>query len=108
MRSLVVLVPKCDSFGALNCRILSHFICETGSSEHLFRIFYDYFVCIDALPACMSIPHIHSWYSQRPDEDIESPGIGVPDGFHLPCGHWESKPGPLGEQLVLYTAEPSL
>ena len=35
------------------------------------------------------------------------PGTGVTDSCELPCGCWELNPGPLEEQPVLLTAEPS-
>ena len=41
-------------------------------------------------------------------EGIRSPGIGVTDSGELPCGCWELSPGPLEEQPVLLTTEPSL
>ena len=41
-------------------------------------------------------------------EDVRSPGIGVKDGCEPPCGCRELNPGPLEEQPVLLTAEPSL
>lgn len=34
--------------------------------------------------------------------------MGATDGCELPCGCWELYPGPLEEQSVLLTAEPSL
>ena len=34
-------------------------------------------------------------------------GTGVTDSCELPCGCWELNPGPLEEQSVLLTAEPS-
>ena len=36
------------------------------------------------------------------------PGNGVTDSCELPCGCWEVNPGPLEEQPVLLTTEPSL
>ena len=41
-------------------------------------------------------------------EGVRSPGTGVTDNCELPCGYWELNPGPLEEQAVLLTAEPSL
>ena len=40
-----------------------------------------------------------------PEKGIESPFI---DDFKLPCGCWDLNSGPLEEQSVLLTAEPSL
>jgi hypothetical protein len=42
------------------------------------------------------------------EEGIRSHGATVIDGCELPCGCWELNPGPLQEQAVLLTAEPSL
>ena len=44
------------------------------------------------------------WWS----EDIRSPGNRVRDDCELSCGCWELNSGPLEEQPVLLTAEPSL
>lgn len=41
-------------------------------------------------------------------EDVRSPETGVIDICELPTGCWQLNPGPLGEQPVLLTAEPSL
>jgi hypothetical protein len=41
-------------------------------------------------------------------EDVRFPETGVTDNCQLPCGCWELNLGPLEEQLVLLTAEPSL
>ena len=43
-----------------------------------------------------------------PKESIRYPGTGVRDGCGPPCGHWEANPGPLEEQPVPLTTEPSL
>jgi hypothetical protein len=37
-----------------------------------------------------------------------TPGPGVTDSCELLCGLWELNPGPLEEQPVVLTAEPSL
>ena len=44
----------------------------------------------------------------KPEEGIGSSENGVTDSCELPCGCWESNPGPLEEQPVLFTVEPSL
>jgi len=43
-----------------------------------------------------------------PAEEIRYFGTGVMSGSELSCGFWESNPGPLEEQLVFLTTEPSL
>jgi hypothetical protein len=55
----------------------------------------------------VSAPH-HCLAFQRPEEVTECPGTKVTDGCELPGGCWQSNPGPLQEQPVLVTAEPSL
>lgn len=78
---------------------------------------------IGVLPTCMSVCHVCVWHLQRPEdsidwrkvenrsccseESIRFPGTRVTGGCELPCGSWESNSGPLEEQLVLLTAEPS-
>lgn len=46
--------------------------------------------------------------SAEPEEDVKCLRTGITDACKLFCGVWESKPGPLQEQQVLYTADPSL
>lgn len=41
-------------------------------------------------------------------ESARAPATGAVDGCELPCGFWESNPGPLEEQPTLLTAEPFL
>ena len=38
---------------------------------------------------------------------VRSPGTGIKDSCELPCGYWELNSGPLEEQPVLLTTEPS-
>jgi hypothetical protein len=45
---------------------------------------------------------MHAWYLQRP------PGTRVTNGYDLLCECEELSPGPLEEQPVFLTAEPSL
>lgn len=40
-----------------------------------------------------------------PEEGSRSPGPEVTDDCELPCGHWESKLGPLQWHQLLSTAE---
>lgn len=44
----------------------------------------------------------------KPEEGVGSPGTGGPDAYELLCRSWELNTGPLGEQPVLVTTEPSL
>lgn len=50
------------------------------------------------LPPCMFVRHMHTWCPQRPELDVKSLGIGVPDSRELPCGLWQSNSGPLEKQ----------
>ena len=43
-----------------------------------------------------------------PEEGVISSGAAVTDRHELSCGCWELNSGPLQEQLVLSTTEPSL
>ena len=45
---------------------------------------------------------------KEPAEGIEAPETTVTDDCEPPCGGWELNSGPLEEQSVLLTAEPSL
>ena len=42
------------------------------------------------------------------EEDVRSPGVKITDGCDLPYQCWELTPGPLEEQLLLLSTEPSL
>jgi hypothetical protein len=62
-------------------------------------------MCMDALPARMSMYHVTDLCPQRPEDDFRSSGIGVTDNCESSCGTELSL---LEEQSVLLTAEPSL
>jgi E3 ubiquitin-protein ligase NEDD4 len=55
----------------------------------------------------MSVYHVHAWCPQKSEKAIRSPGTVVTDCCELPCGCWKSNPGPVEEQPVLLTSEPS-
>lgn len=59
---------------------------------------------MDVLPTCMSVYHV----CVRLEEGIRSYGTGVLNSYELLCGCWVLDLGPLGEQPLLLTAEPSL
>ena len=42
------------------------------------------------------------------NKGVGSPGTRVTNSCELPCGCWELNPGPLQEQQVFLTTEPSL
>lgn len=48
---------------------------------------------------------VHHMHSQESEEGIRSPGTKVVVDCELPCGYWESSPGPPQEQYVLVTSD---
>lgn len=54
----------------------------------------------------MSVYHIHIWYSQTPEEGVESHGTKVTVSCELLCGCWKLNAGPLEKQPALF--KPSL
>lgn len=56
----------------------------------------------------MSEQNVCVWCPQRPEEDVGSHGTGVTEGYALLCWYWGPNTGPLEEQLVALTPEPSL
>ncbi|KAL6074356.1 hypothetical protein STEG23_012106, partial [Scotinomys teguina] len=61
------------------------------------------------LPPVPAASRAHSVsYVMQLRSSKRSPGTGVTDSCELPCGFWDLNPGPLEEQPVLLTAEPSL
>lgn len=63
-----------------------------------------YFISCVWYFACMSVDHLHAWYSLKLEEDSWTWNYRL---LWATCGCWTSNPGPLDEQLVLLTAEPS-
>ena len=53
---------------------------------------------------CLCLPGAQG----SPEKDIKQLGIRIVDGCEPSCGCWKLNTGPLGEQLVLLTSEPSL
>jgi hypothetical protein len=60
------------------------------------------------LPECMSMCHVCVQCPWGLKGGIRSPGTRVTDDFEAPYGFWDSNQGPLEEQPVLITTEPSL
>lgn len=56
---------------------------------------------MDVLLACTCVHHVHFWYPKKSEEGIGDTGTGAVDDCELPCGGWESNPGPLQEQVFL-------
>lgn len=56
----------------------------------------------------MCVHSVHAWCPLRSDEDARAPETGVTDGYEVSRGFWESNPGLLREQPVLFSTEPPL
>lgn len=71
------------------------------------------FMCLRVLPACLFYLRVYLCTmcipgAQVAREGVGSPGTGFADGCEQPCACWQSNPGPLEEQAVPLTPEPSL
>lgn len=55
----------------------------------------------------MYVQALHTGMMPMMSVDIRSTGIGVRDGSEPPCRCWEVNLGPLKEQHVLLTTQPS-
>ncbi|ERE84501.1 E3 ubiquitin-protein ligase [Cricetulus griseus] len=75
---------------------------QSGEQEFPDVQVYECFDCI------VSVQQLYAWYPRKPEKGIGYFGNGVIDSCELPCGCWESNPGPLQEQQVLLTMGPSL
>jgi hypothetical protein len=68
-----------------------------------------YFMCMTVLPACIYVYHVCNWWPQMSEEGTsDSPSPAVMCGCDQTCSCSELNPGPLQEQQVLLTTEPSL
>lgn len=65
-----------------------------------FNRFICFALCMNLSPACV--------YENIMGVLVGSAGTGVRNGCEVPCGGWELSAGPLQEQQVLSTIEPSL
>lgn len=65
-------------------------------------------MCVGVSLSYMLVCHLQAWSSLRTEKGVRAPGTGVTHDCEPPCGCWDSNPGPLEEQLVLLTTEPSL
>jgi hypothetical protein len=52
---------------------------------------------------CICVPHA----CLVPEEELDSPRNGVINDEEWPCGSWELNMGPLEDQPLLLTSEPS-
>lgn len=62
---------------------------------------------MSVLLACLSV-HVSDWYPQRYEDLTGSPATGVMDGCKLPRECRELNLGPLQEQYMFLTTEPTL
>ena len=70
-------------------------------------LFLKYFMCVNVLPECVSVHHLHAWTLQRTEDSIRSPESEVTVSCEAPCWCWESNSGPWEEQQVFLTSETS-
>jgi hypothetical protein len=62
---------------------------------------------MSALPEFMSVCLLQCGCTQRPEEGVRSPGTGATEGCKSLAGCLEQNSGPLEEQSMLLTIEPS-
>ena len=74
---------------------------------YVFFFFYKVLFLLYAYEYLFAFMPVHQ-VPGKSGKDSGSPASGVTDGCELPCGCWESNPGPLEEQPVLLTTEPAL
>lgn len=73
----------------------SYLLIDYVNNSFLKRLIYIYFLSLSVLSVCVHVYHMHVWWYINPEEGIRFLGTRITDGFELPCGHWELKPGPL-------------
>ena len=69
--------------------------------------YFSYFMYMNVLSACICAPVSCDAHAGQ-KRAYDSSRMRVRDGCQLPCWCWELNPGPLQEQPVLLTTEPSL
>jgi hypothetical protein len=65
-------------------------------------------MCMSILPAYMSMQHLCTWYPQRTEEGVRTPGTGITDSCEPLCGDLELTLSSLEEHPVLLLTEPPL
>jgi len=63
-------------------------------------------MCMGVLPAC--VPYTSLVPKEARRGCCGAPKTGRPESYSLSCGSWESNLGPLEEDRMLFTTEPSL
>jgi len=96
--------PKWTSSASWMLSIFVGFVFLLYVFMHFFSYVYECFY----LYVCMHVHPVCAWCLRRSEEGIRSPGTGDKEGCEPPCGFWELNLGPLQEQQVLLTTEPSL
>lgn len=66
----------------------------------------DLFYVYGYFASCVSVPHTFL-VPMKPEEDVRPLSAGITDGCEPLCTCWELSMGPLEEQTVLLTVEPS-
>ena len=46
-----------------------------------------YLMCMNVLPACMSVYYMYVWCPLMPEKSTRCPGTGVTDAYAQPHGH---------------------
>ena len=82
---------------------------QVSTLDHIVFIFevFSYSIFLIFIDFYMYIPHACLMPAEV-RRGIRSPGTGVTDGWEPPCGCRELNSGPLEEQAMLLTSEPSL
>lgn len=115
---LLLASDLCPSFGSmcpfsfLSLKPVKPALLHAQTSAHAMyctpmAFFFYRPVCVSVLPAYTHLCHKRAWYPWHSEEGVGSPGTGLIGGCD-PCGCCEPNPGPLQEQEVLVTTEPSL
>lgn len=72
------------------------------------KVALTYFMGVATLTTCMSVDHMHARCSHKPHVGNGFPGTTVTYSCEPPCVCWNPNPGPLEEEHVLLTAEPTI
>ena len=99
--------PVCAAMSQTGTKARSHInmksLTITAHELSLFCLILYFIFCLHGCLCSTCVPGVHGGQKR----DIQ-PGTGVTDGCELPHKFWDLNPGPLEEQLVLLTTEPSL
>lgn len=76
------------------------------AAVHMVYSFIEFFKCAGALPTCVSVHHVCAVPAEARRNQGKFPATGVTYSCELPCGFWETNPGPLQEQQMFLIPEP--